>query len=91
MSFHKSTAGQSHALSRPLLRSRIQRGYDLKLASLLFPVFVKHRKLQASDDPQVRVWFSTLPRSLFTLFVVLTLDEWPTLALDTMSVSNCSL
>jgi voltage-gated sodium channel len=63
----------------------------LALVVYVFAIYFTTFVGKASDDPQVRVWFSTLPRSLFTLFVVLTLDEWPTLALDTMDATTSTV
>merc|ERR1719399_1638547 len=34
----------------------------------------------AFRNPDIKVWFGTLPRSLFTLFQVMTLEGWPDIA-----------
>merc|ERR1711977_771606 len=59
----------------------------LFLVVYVFAIYFTAFVGKVSDDPDVRTWFATIPRSLFTLFVVLTLDEWPSLALTTMDAT----
>jgi len=39
------------------------------------------------DNQQVKDWFGTMPRALFTLFQLMTLEGWPDIARETMDES----